>query len=61
MAYNYGDNGFGVACRDPDDPQARIEWAAEVYRLWSEAGWPDLVGPGAEEKVQARAILGLDY
>ena len=56
-----GDNGFRVICRDPDNPQSRREWANEVYRIWREAGWPSLVGPGAAEKVQAQAILGLDY
>lgn len=59
--FKLGDNGFGVVCRDPSDDQARLEWAREVYRIWREAGWPALVGPGAEEKVQAQAILGLDY
>jgi hypothetical protein len=59
--FYYGEHGFGVVCADPDDDQARWRWASEVYRLWREAGWPSLIGPGAGEKKQAQAILGLDY
>ena len=34
-------------------------WANRVMRLWEKAGYPNLIGAGAEQVHLARAILGL--
>jgi hypothetical protein len=53
--------GFDVVLRNEKDPQAWRDWATKIYETWDRHGRPALLGPGAEQKLIAQAVLGLDY